>query len=174
MAKVASDKRRDELHARFADLGLVGYWQRQREQHNVEPRLWRWDDVVMPGEAAPAHRHTNTALRFVLLEYKNPVTGAHTFLTMTCHIQMLLPGQTTRAHRHTGTTHYHAVQGQGVTVVDRDEPIELEWQINDAFTLPPWRWHHFRNASETEPAILFSVTDRPMLEMTGLDREERE
>ena len=57
--------------------------------------------------------------------------------------------------------------------MDRDEPIELEWDVNDSFTLPPWRWHQFRNASETEPAILFSVTDRPMLEMTGLDREER-
>ena len=109
----------------------------------------------------------------VLLEYKNPVTCGHTFLTMTCHIQMLLPGQATRPHRHTGTTHYHAVQGQGVTIVDRDEPIELQWDVNDSFTLPPWRWHQFRNASETEPAILFSVTDRPMLEMTGLDREER-
>ena len=105
MAKGATDhqKRRDELHAKFADLGLVGYWQRQREHHSVEPRLWRWDEVcpalmqaadvisigpeafrrnvgletesrtiitgyqiVMPGEAAPAHRHTNTALRFVV------------------------------------------------------------------------------------------------------------
>jgi len=328
-------QRRDELHRKFAELGLRGYWQNQRQTHRVDPRLWRWEEIqpalmeasdvirigpeafrrnvglitesrtvamgfqiVLPGEAAPAHRHTNTALRFVvqgggayttsngepmimepgdlliqpnfvwhdhvndsnepiiwidaldvglvdfldcypfrenwpkgeqqpltrkhgasrrlygpirkpvveyegagvpyhykwgetlealeelaatgdcdpydgfLLEYKNPLTGGPTFLTMTCHIQMLLPGQDTLSHRHTGTTHYHVVQGQGVTFVDRDEPIELAWKDHDSFTMPPWRWHRYENRSETDPAILFSVTDRPLLEMTGLHREE--
>lgn len=332
----SNEQRRDEMHQKFAELGLKGYWQNQRETHRVEPRLWRWEDVhpalleasqvirlgdeafrrnvslitesrtvvmgfqiVLPGEAAPAHRHTNTALRFVvkgggayttsngepmvmepgdlliqpnfvwhdhvnkssepiiwidaldvgvvsfldcypfrenwptgeqqpltltdgasrrlygpirkpvveyegagvpyhykwgetlealeelaasgdcdpydgvLLEYKNPLSGGHTFLTMTCHIQMLLPGQETQSHRHTGTTHYHVVQGEGVTTVGRKEPKDLVWDKNDSFTLPPWRWHRFRNRSKTEPAILFSVTDKPMLEMTGLHREER-
>lgn len=107
----------------------------------------------------------------VLLEYKNPINGGHTFLTMTCHIQMLLPGQETRPHRHTGTTLYHTVQGRGVTVVDRT--TEMDWNEHDSFSLPSWRWHQHRNRSSTEPAILFSVTDRPLLEMTGLDREEQ-
>lgn len=110
----------------------------------------------------------------VLLEYKDPIHGGHTFLTMTCHLQMLPPGMETRAHRHTGTTLYHTVQGNGVTTVDRDEPIELSWSERDSFSLPSWRWHRHRNLSKTEPAILFSVTDRPLLEMTGLDREEKE
>ena len=43
----------------------------------------------------------------VFLEYKNPINGGPTFLTMTCHLQMLMPGQETRFHRHTGTTLYH-------------------------------------------------------------------
>jgi gentisate 1,2-dioxygenase len=108
----------------------------------------------------------------ILLEYKNPINGGHTFLTMTCHLQMLMPGQETHCHRHTGTTLYHAVQGQGVTVVDQDKPIELAWDEHDSFSLPSWRWHKHRNRSETEPAILFSLSDRPVLQMTGLDREE--
>ena len=108
----------------------------------------------------------------IFLEYKNPITGGHTFLTMTCHLQMVLPGQETRSHRHTGTTLYHTVQGHGVTVVDQDTPIELTWDEHDSFSLPSWRWHKHRNRSATEPAILFSLTDRPVLEMTGLDREE--
>jgi gentisate 1,2-dioxygenase len=110
----------------------------------------------------------------VLLEYKNPLNGGHTFLTMTCYLQMLLPGMETRAHRHTGTTLYHTVQGRGVTTVDRDKPIELAWQVHDSFSLPSWKWHRHRNLSATEPAILFSVSDRPVLEMTGLHREEVE
>jgi gentisate 1,2-dioxygenase len=44
-----------------------------------------------------------------------------------------------------------------------------------AFVIPhPWRWHAHKNLSQTEPAILFSFTDRPLLKMTGLDREENE
>ena len=108
----------------------------------------------------------------VLLEYKNPISGGHTFLTMTCHLQMLLPGEETHFHRHTGTTLYHTVQGQGVTELDQGTPTELKWDEHDSFSLPSWRWHRHRNRSATEPAILFSLTDRPVLKMTGLDREE--
>ncbi|MPZ77625.1 MAG: cupin domain-containing protein [Deltaproteobacteria bacterium] len=331
-----NQKERDRLHSKYSEMGLRGYWQLPRENHEVEPKLWKWKElrpvlmettdvirigpdafrrnvglitgsktismgfqIVLPGEKAAAHRHANTALRFVvngggasttsngepmvmepgdlliqpnwvwhdhvndsdepiiwidaldagvvsfldasrfrqewaegkqqpltksggasrrlygpvreqsvdyhgapgvpyhykwretleamqesadrgsqdpydgvLLEYKNPITGGHTFLTMTCHIQMLLPGQTTRFHRHTGTTHYHVVQGDGALIVDKHEAKEFTWTEHDSFTLPPWRWHQHKNNSATEPAILFSVTDRPLLQMTGLDREE--
>ena len=46
MAKVAPDhqKRRDELHEKFAGLGLVGYWQRQREHHTVNHRRRQFAD----------------------------------------------------------------------------------------------------------------------------------
>jgi gentisate 1,2-dioxygenase len=108
----------------------------------------------------------------LFLEYKNPVDGGHTFLTMTCHLQMLQPGQETRFHRHTGTVLYHTVQGRGVTVVDKNSPAEMKWDEHDSFSLPSWHWHAHKNLSPTEPAILFSVTDRPLLKMTGLDREE--
>jgi gentisate 1,2-dioxygenase len=108
----------------------------------------------------------------VLLEYKNPINGGPTFLTMSCHLQMLMPGQETRFHRHTGTTLYHTVKGQGLTVIDQDKSIELAWDEHDSFNLPSWRWHKHRNRSATEPAIVFSLTDRPVLQMTGLDREE--
>ncbi|MGB7950562.1 MAG: cupin domain-containing protein [Candidatus Binatia bacterium] len=325
---------RDRLHEKFAQLSLRGYWQLERGDQRMEPKLWRWADlypvlmettevirigpdafrrnvglqtgsrtvsfgfqIVLPGEKAAAHRHTNSALRFVvsgggayttsdnepmfmqpgdlliqpnfawhghvndskepiiwidaldsglvnfltasfredwsegmqqlpaksegtsrrlygsirqpridpgsavpyhypwnetlealqaaaeqrtddyydgvLLEYRNPMTGGPTFRTMTCFIQMLRPGETTKSHRHTGVTHYHVVQGSGAFIVDKDHPKEFSWGKQDSFTLPPWRWHQHRNNSATEPAILFSVTDRPLLQMTGLDREER-
>lgn len=336
MSNLAADKDREQLHKRFAELGLRGYWQNQRDNQRMEPKLWRWKEIhpvlmeatevvrigpdafrrnialqtgsktlsmgfqiVLPGEAAAAHRHANTALRFVVsgagahttsngepmfmepgdlliqpnwvwhdhvnaskepiiwidaldaglvsfleasgfreewaegkqqpltktagasrrlygparqpkvdrqgaagvpfqykrdealealkelvqqgledpydgffLEYKNPIDGGHTFLTMTCHLQMLHPGQQTRFHRHTGTVLYHTVHGRGATIIDRSDSKEMQWAEHDSFSLPSWRWHAHRNVSETEPAILFSVTDRPLLEMTGLDREE--
>jgi len=40
--------------------------------------------------------------------------------------------------------------------------------------VPSWKWHHFKNMSKKEPAIIFSVTDRPILESLGLFREERD
>jgi gentisate 1,2-dioxygenase len=106
------------------------------------------------------------------LEYKNPIDGGHTFLTMTCHLQMLQPGQETRFHRHTGTVLYHTVQGRGVTIVDKINATEMEWDEHDSFSLPSWRWHAHKNLSDKETAILFSVSDRPLLQMTGLDRQE--
>ncbi|HEY2922678.1 MAG TPA: cupin domain-containing protein [Candidatus Binatia bacterium] len=329
-------KDREQLHKKFAEMGLRGYWQMRHETERMQPKLWRWKEIypvllettevirigpdafrrnvglqtgsktlsmgfqiVLPGETAAAHRHSNTALRFVVkgggayttsngepmvmepgdlliqpnwvwhdhvnnsqepiiwidaldagvvsfldasgfreewaegkqqpltktngasrrlygparqpkveyngaagvpyhykwsealqavkeladqgiddpydglfIEYKNPVDGGHTFLTMTCHLQMLQPGQETRFHRHTGTVLYHSVQGRGVTVVDKNSPVEMKWDEHDSFSLPSWRWHSHKNLSQTEPAILFSVTDRPLLKITGLDREE--
>jgi gentisate 1,2-dioxygenase len=38
--------------------------------------------------------------------------------------------------------------------------------------VPSWNWHHFENKSKKDPAIIFSVTDRPVLESLGLFREE--
>jgi gentisate 1,2-dioxygenase len=329
-------KDREQLHKKFAEMGLRGYWQMRHETERMQPKLWRWKEIypvlmqttevirigpdafrrnvglqtgsktlsmgfqiVLPGETAAAHRHANTALRFVVkgsgayttsngepmvmelgdlliqpnwvwhdhvnnskepiiwidaldagvvsfldasgfreewaegkqqpltktngasrrlygparqpkveyngaagvpyhykwsealqalkeladqgiddpydglfIEYKNPVDGGHTFLTMTCHLQMLQPGQETRFHRHTGTVLYHTVQGRGVIIVDKNSPVEMQWDEHDSFSLPAWRWHAHKNISQTEPAILFSVTDRPLLKMTGLDREE--
>jgi gentisate 1,2-dioxygenase len=335
-AQVGKDQKdREQLHKKFAEMGLRGYWQLEHDNHRLEPRIWRWKElypllmettevirigpdsfrrnvgletgsrtvsfgfqIVLPGEKAAAHRHTNSALRFVvsgggayttsdgepmymhpgdlliqpnfawhdhannsnepiiwidaldsalvnyltasfreewaegtqqpltksdgtsrrlygsirrpsvklgsglpyqykwnetlealgaaeedgsddpcdgvLLEYKNPIDGGSTFRNMTCYIQLLRPGQTTKFHRHTGSTHYHVVNGNGTFVVDKNEPKEFHWTERDSFTLPPWRWHSHRNSSTTEPAILFSVSDRPLLKMTGLHREEND
>jgi gentisate 1,2-dioxygenase len=31
---------------------------------------------------------------------------------------------------------YHTVQGQGVTIVDKTDAIELQWNDHDSFTVP--------------------------------------
>ena len=135
------------------------------------PYHYKWEETLQALQEL-ADQGITDPYDGILLEYKNPINGGHTFLTMTWHLQMLMPGQETSFHRHTGTTLYHTVQGQVVTAVDQDKPIELTWNEHDSFSLPSWRWHKHRNRSATEPAILFSLTDRPMLQMTGLDREE--
>ena len=36
---------REQLHKKFAELGLRGYWQNERNYQRMEPRLWRWKEV---------------------------------------------------------------------------------------------------------------------------------
>jgi gentisate 1,2-dioxygenase len=110
----------------------------------------------------------------VLLEYAHPLTGGPTMPTIGCWVQMLPPGESTAPHRHTSSSIFHVVQGQGTTSVGKTKAAikELSWGAHDCFFVPPWNWHRFENKSQKEPAILFSVTDRPVLESLGLFREE--
>ena len=135
------------------------------------PYHYKWNEALEALKELGA-QNINDPYDGLCIEYKNPIDGGHTFLTMTCYLQMLQPGQETRFHRHTGTAMYHSVQGRGVTMIDKNNQVDLQWDEHDSFTVPSWRWHAHKNLSQTEPAILFSFTDRPLLEMTGLDREE--
>ena len=135
------------------------------------PYHYKWEETLEALKEL-AGQGINDPYDGLYLEYKNPIDGGHTFLTMTCYLQLLQPGQETRFHRHTGTVLYHTVQGRGITMIDKTDAKDVQWDEHDSFSLPSWRWHAHKNLSQTEPAILFSVSDRPLLKMTGLDREE--
>lgn len=107
----------------------------------------------------------------VRLEYVNPMTGGPTLPTLGCYVQRLRPGLETREHRHTASTGYFVVKGEGVTVVDGHE---LRWGERDVFAVPNWTRHRHVNLSTREPAILFSVSDEPLLQAIGLYREDPE
>ena len=107
----------------------------------------------------------------VILDYVNPQTGGPTTATMHCRIQLLRPNQETKAHRHTCNTVYHVVSGHGMIKIGKTAETELAWQERDCFNLPTGYWHCFKNLS-TEPALLFSVSDRPLFEAIRLYREE--
>jgi len=137
------------------------------------PYTYKWIDTLQAlkeiAAAAQIDPHDG-----VLLEYTHPITGGPTMPTIGCWVQMLPPGETTAPHRHTSSTIYHVVQGEGVTVVGdkKGAAKDLAWGAHDCFFVPSWNWHHFKNGSNKEPAIIFSVTDRPVLESLGLFREE--
>jgi gentisate 1,2-dioxygenase len=139
------------------------------------PYIYKWKDTLnaLNEVAAAGARDPHDS---ILLEYTHPVTGGPTMPTIGCWVQMLPPGESTKPHRHTSSTIYHVVQGEGVTTVSdkKGGGDELTWGAKDCFFVPPWQWHQFSNKSKSEPAIIFSVTDRPVLESLGLFREERE
>jgi 1-hydroxy-2-naphthoate dioxygenase len=137
------------------------------------PYTYKWrdtlqalKDTVASGSADPYDG--------IYLEYINPVTGGATMPTIGCWVQMIQPGESTNAHRHTSSAIYHVMQGEGATFVGSKKGVEEEmrWGPHDCFFVPSWNWHHFENRSKQEPAIIFSVTDRPVLESLGLFREE--
>lgn len=149
---------------------------RPRAAHRTDtalPYVYKWQDTLnaLDEIAAAGERNPHDG---ILLEYTHPVTGGPTMPTIGCWVQIIPAGETTKPHRHTSSTIYHVVQGQGVIWVGKSKPVtrELTWGAHDCFFVPSWNWHYFGNKSKNEAAIVFSVTDRPVLESLGLFREE--
>jgi gentisate 1,2-dioxygenase len=138
------------------------------------PYTYKWRDALRALNEVAAAGQTDPH-DGILLEYANPLTGGPTMPTIGCWIQRLAPGEATRPHRHTSSTIYHVIQGEGATAASEKKGVgdDLAWGPKDCLFVPSWKWHQHRNASRKEPAILFSVTDRPVLEGLGLYREEQ-
>ena len=104
-----------------------------------------------------------------LLEYRNTTAGGPTMPTIQCALSLLRPGQETEAHRHTSTVIYHAFRGRGSSFVGEER---FDWEAGDSFVLPLWYPHRHLNRAASEEAILFSMSDEPVLKSLGLYREE--
>ncbi|RLA50225.1 MAG: cupin [Gammaproteobacteria bacterium] len=107
----------------------------------------------------------------VILEYVNPENGGPTLATLSCTVQLLTPGLETRKHRHTSSAIYYVIEGHGRIIVEGEE---FAWGPRDVVSIPNWAWHQIINDSSSERAILFAVSDMPMLTALGLYREEPE
>ena len=142
------------------------------DAYNGVPFIYKWATtraaLEQLGEAGDSDPYDG-----VMLEYTNPVTGGPTMPLIGCWAQMLRPGEETRAHRHMGIMISHVIGGEGTTEVGRgSEAQTLSWTQRDCFMVPSWQWHSHKNTSSTEPAFIFSVTDRPAIEGLGVYRNE--
>jgi gentisate 1,2-dioxygenase len=104
-----------------------------------------------------------------LFEYRNPATGGPTMPTIQCALSLLRPNQETEAHRHTSTVIYHAFRGSGSSFVGDER---FDWEAGDSFVVPLWYPHRHANRAASEEAILFSMSDAPVLKSLNLYREE--
>ena len=104
-----------------------------------------------------------------LFEYRNPRTGGATMPTIHCALTLLLPRQETHAHRHTSTVIYHVFRGSGTSYIGEER---FDWEAGDSFVVPLWYPHRHVNRTLSEEAILFSMSDAPMLKALDLYREE--
>lgn len=103
------------------------------------------------------------------LEYRNPTTGGAALPTIQCALSLLRPRQETAAHRHTSTVIYHVFRGRGSSFVGEER---FDWEAGDSFVVPLWFPHRHLNGSESEDAVLFSLSDAPVLRALELYREE--
>jgi len=138
-----------------------------------------------PGEAAPPIGEVTAAQDFVfprkdtlrrLAEAKPDPTGpfatqielGHPALATTAlYMMKLAPGVRTTPYRTTANNIYAVVEGSGTTTVDGER---FEWRRGDVVATPAWRPHWHEAAGD---AILFRVTDEPVMLRFGWWREER-
>ncbi len=104
----------------------------------------------------------------VILEYVNPLTSGSTLPTMSCRAQLLRPNERTRAHRTLSSTIYFVIEGEGSSIIDG---MRYDWARGDVFVVPNWHWHEHHNRVGAQ-ALLFSVTDQPVMEKLGMFREQ--
>lgn len=101
--------------------------------------------------------------------FTDPRTGASTLPTMTCRLSRVKSGWETARSRRTANVVYHVVAGSGTSVVGE---TELRWKTGDLFVVPGWTWQ--RHRAENGDAILFSMSDEPILSSYGVLRVETE
>jgi gentisate 1,2-dioxygenase len=93
--------------------------------------------------------------------------GGPTLPTCRCRLHLLRSGRTTKRHRHTWNTICHVVSGRGETLAGDKT---LTWGPRDTFVVPSYHPHE-HHALDGD-AVVFSVTDEPVLSAFGLARME--
>jgi gentisate 1,2-dioxygenase len=86
--------------------------------------------------------------------------------SLDCGLLSLAQGKKTRAWRTTSNSVMVVAKGQGVSQIGA---ATIHWKENDVFTLPHWQWIEHEASFE---AVLFQVTDEPLLKMLGYLRDE--
>ena len=129
------------------------------------PYIYKWrdaQDALAALEAPDWDPYEGFAL-----DYVDPVGGGSTLPTIACRLQRLPLGRATLRQRETSSRIYHVVQGAGRTAA---QGKTLAWQAGDTFVIPGWSWSE--HLAERD-AILFVMSDEPVLRSTCLYRRER-
>lgn len=136
----------------------------------VRPMRYPWKATLQSLKVAAMRKDPEISpVDGIMLEYVNPLNGGAALPTLSCRVQWLPPGFVGEKVRRTSSAIHHVIQGEGRTIY---EDAELDWQTRDTYCAPNWGWHQHINASKSEPAILFTITDVPILDAFGYFREE--
>lgn len=124
-----------------------------------ERSLEALDKLRRSSEWDPAHG--------LKLKFANPLNGDYVLPTIATFLQLLPKGLRTTPYRSTEGAIFAVAEGSGkVTIGDEI----FTFTKNDIFVAPNWTWYSF---DATNDAVLFSYSDRAILEKVGLWREQR-
>jgi gentisate 1,2-dioxygenase len=153
-------------HSEFANPGLRAAWDgAQSDWHHSCRYPWRETEAMLNSfDTAAGCPYDGIALQYI-----DRTTLGPTLPTLSCMVQRLPKGFSGKRHRHTTSAVYFVVHGEGTTEADS---IEMKWSEKDCFVVPNWTWHRHVNHSSKDDAVLFSVSDAPVLRTLGLYREE--
>ena len=105
------------------------------------------------------------------VEYINPLSGGPILPTIAAYVQVLPPGFDGLFHRSTASEIAFVIECQGEI---RLEDKSIFWSEKDSLALPNWSKRRFVNSSKSDRAVLFVLTDKPILEAFGYLKTERE
>ncbi|HTV44025.1 MAG TPA: cupin domain-containing protein [Stellaceae bacterium] len=102
------------------------------------------------------------------LHFVNPATGGPVFPTLDYRAMLLRAGEETRFKRETAGTLYQVIDGSGTTEI---AGRQIAWRRNDIFVVPGFTWRRHLNQNSAD-AVLYAVSDRPLLEKIGQYRAQ--
>jgi gentisate 1,2-dioxygenase len=128
--------------------------------------LYSWDQTQQA--LHDLRNHDGSPHDGIMLEYTHALTGGPVLPTMSCRVQMIRKGEKLKPKRVAGSSVFLVKQGRGRSVI---EGKGFDWEKGDIIALPSWAQHDYASTG-AEDAILFSISDRPVLEALGFYREE--
>ena len=96
--------------------------------------------------------------------------GAPLSTTLGAQAEMIEAGQQTAESQESISFMYHIYEGVGQTTIlsPGGKSEVIDWEANDTFSVPAWSKISHLNKSDKNPAYIFAVTDRPLLDNLGL------
>ena len=137
--------------------------------------FFRWENTRRALDLAKpsgADRH-----RGVSVKLTDPRTGGPLTATIDFGAMLLPGGARTAPYRHMANSVFLVMEGRGYTDVGGQR---LEWRENDVFCVPTWTWHEHVNTDPKTDAVLYAMTDVPLManmacyRRQGRDQEGRE
>jgi gentisate 1,2-dioxygenase len=157
----------EQVYARGGILPMFGDDGRSQGGRHSPKYHYRWETTR---EALFAMKdHDGSPYEGIMVEYCDPTTGRPVMPNMSFRVQMLRGGEATLSCRDTSSAIYCCIEGSGYTEV-RD--VRLEWQENDVFVIPNWMWRRHVNGSPDREAVLYSVSDFPIIDRASLLRRQ--
>lgn len=156
----------EEVYARGGLVPLFGDADRGQGRHSPKYH-YRWETTreALFGMIG----HAGSPYEGIIVEYCDPTTGKPVMPNMSFRVQLLRAGEATLPCRDTTSGIYCVIEGSGHTQVG---DVRLDWEENDVFVIPNWAWRHHVNGSASRAAVLYSVTDYPIIERSGLLRRQ--